>query len=272
MLAQSFHILNSGFKRLPNPTPYTWDTRAFSLPLMLDAFASQIRSLSASGGSSVVQHRLAQYSSDLRELSTPTRSKGGPSSAVAVLDRLHYVIEKLDGILKAKIPGSGDQTRLPAGNVGDSDEPRRNLVLLVLAIHVQGVLFGLNEHTAATGTRPDSDWDGGDAVKDDDETDDPLAAEEEAFLWRDVRSAPPEIRQHTLMRLYFDVVRPKVVAEVRKTTSPDRKMQVASRAEDIWCTLVFRSICWLMLHDFHPMDVQTPKSDLYGSEVPVFIA
>ncbi|KAI8306702.1 Modin [Colletotrichum sp. SAR11_59] len=273
MLAQSFHIQNSSFKRLPNPTPYRWDTRAFSLPLMLDAFASQIRSLSAGGSSSVVQRRLAQYSSDLQELSTPTRSKGAPSSAVAVLDRLHYVIEKLDGILKAKTPGFGDQTRPAAGKAAHSDDQRRELVLLVLAVHVKGVLSGLNEHMAAAGIRPGSDWDGGNAVKDDDdETADPLAAEEEAFLWRDVRSAPPEIRQHTLIRLYFDVVRPKVVAEVRKTMSPDRGMQVASRAEDIWCTLVFRSICWLMLHDFHPMDVQIPKSDLYGSEVPVFIA
>ncbi|KAI8297691.1 modin [Colletotrichum sp. SAR11_240] len=272
MLAQSFHIQNSSFMRLPNPTPYRWDTRAFSLPLMLDAFASQIRSLSAGGSSSVVQRRLAQYSSDLRELSTPTRSEGAPSSAVAVLDRLHYVIEKLDGILKAKTPGFGDQTRPAAGKAAGEDEQRQELVLLVLAVHVKRVLSGLNEHMAATGARPGSDWDGGDAVKDDDETADPLAAEEEAFLWRDVRSAPPEIRQHTLMRIYFDVVRPNIVAEVRKTMSPDGETQVASRAEDIWCTLVFRSVCWLMLHDFHPMDVQIPKSDLYGSEVPVFIA
>lgn len=272
MLAQSFHIQNSGFKRLPNPTPYRWDTRAFSLPLMLDAFASQIRSLSAGGSSSVVQRRLAQYSSDLRELSTPARSEGAPSSTVAVLDRLHYVIEKLYGILKAKTPGFGDQTRPAAGKAADSDEPRRDLVLLVLSVHIQGVLSGLNEHMAATGTQPGGDWDGGDASKYEDEAVDPLAAEEEAFLWRDVRSAPPEIRQHTLIRLYFDLVRHKVVAEVRKTMSPDREMQVASRAEDIWCTLVFRSICWLMLHDFHPMDVQIPKSDLYGSEVPEFIA
>ncbi|CAI0648850.1 unnamed protein product [Colletotrichum noveboracense] len=136
MLAQSFHIQNSGFKRLPNPTPYRWDTRAFSLPLMLDAFASQIRSLSAGGSSSVVQRRLAQYSSDLRELSTPTRSEGARSSTVAVLDRLHYVIEKLDSILKVNTHGFGDHARLTAGNVGISDEPRRNLVLLVLAYHV----------------------------------------------------------------------------------------------------------------------------------------
>ncbi|KAF9880528.1 modin [Colletotrichum karsti] len=42
--------------------------------------------------------------------------------------------------------------------------------------------------------------------------------------------------------------------------------------EDIWCTLVFRMICWLMLHDFHKNDVQLPKSELFGSRLPVYVA
>ncbi|KAL2759296.1 hypothetical protein ACRALDRAFT_1047302 [Sodiomyces alcalophilus JCM 7366] len=42
--------------------------------------------------------------------------------------------------------------------------------------------------------------------------------------------------------------------------------------EDIWCTLVFRMICWLMLHDFHPKDVQITKSELRGSRLPIYIA
>ncbi|KAK1967452.1 hypothetical protein LY78DRAFT_496888 [Colletotrichum sublineola] len=41
---------------------------------------------------------------------------------------------------------------------------------------------------------------------------------------------------------------------------------------DIWCTLVFRMICWLMLHDFHKKDVQVSKSELLGSRLPVYIA
>lgn len=41
---------------------------------------------------------------------------------------------------------------------------------------------------------------------------------------------------------------------------------------DIWCTLVFRMICWLMLHDFNKMDVQLPKSELRGSRMPVYIS
>ena len=42
--------------------------------------------------------------------------------------------------------------------------------------------------------------------------------------------------------------------------------------EDIWCVLVFRMICWLMLHDFNKMDQQLPKSELRGSRMPVYIS
>lgn len=42
--------------------------------------------------------------------------------------------------------------------------------------------------------------------------------------------------------------------------------------DDIWCTLVFRMICWLMLHDFNKQDVQVSKNELIGSRMPVYIA
>ncbi|KAJ0110045.1 hypothetical protein J7T55_014848 [Diaporthe amygdali] len=41
---------------------------------------------------------------------------------------------------------------------------------------------------------------------------------------------------------------------------------------NVWCTLVFRMLCWLLLHDFHKKDVQISKSELYGSRLPVYIA
>lgn len=40
---------------------------------------------------------------------------------------------------------------------------------------------------------------------------------------------------------------------------------------NVWCTLVFRMLCWLLLHDFHKKDVQISKSELYGSRLPVYI-
>lgn len=42
--------------------------------------------------------------------------------------------------------------------------------------------------------------------------------------------------------------------------------------EEVWCTLMLRMFCWLLLHDFHKKDVQIPKSELYGSRLPVYIA
>lgn len=53
---------------------------------------------------------------------------------------------------------------------------------------------------------------------------------------------------------------------IDKTTSLD------SDAADIWCTLVLRMLCWLLLHDFHKKDVQIPKSELLGNRLPVYIA
>ncbi|KIH92384.1 short chain dehydrogenase reductase [Sporothrix brasiliensis 5110] len=41
--------------------------------------------------------------------------------------------------------------------------------------------------------------------------------------------------------------------------------------ENIWFTLTFRMICWLMLHDFHKKDVQINKSDVYDSRLAVYI-
>lgn len=39
----------------------------------------------------------------------------------------------------------------------------------------------------------------------------------------------------------------------------------------IWYALVFRMICWLILHDFDKKDIQVPSSDLMGNRQPVFI-
>ena len=43
-------------------------------------------------------------------------------------------------------------------------------------------------------------------------------------------------------------------------------------ASTIWCTLQFRMMLWLTLHDFHKKDVQISKSELYGSRLPVYIS
>lgn len=38
----------------------------------------------------------------------------------------------------------------------------------------------------------------------------------------------------------------------------------------IWISLVFRMLCWLLLHDFDKADVKIVPSELKGSRMPIF--
>lgn len=58
--------------------------------------------------------------------------------------------------------------------------------------------------------------------------------------------------------------------EPGSTTAPLAAQPVSH--DDVWCTLVFRMICWLMLHDFNKLDIQLNKSELLGSRMPVYIS
>jgi hypothetical protein len=68
-----------------------------------------------------------------------------------------------------------------------------------------------------------------------------------------------------LIGYYFTKILPevqdsKVLLEVAKT-----------KRGTIWFTLMFRMICWFILHDFDEMDVNLMPSDMKGSRMPVFI-
>lgn len=54
-------------------------------------------------------------------------------------------------------------------------------------------------------------------------------------------------------------------------TKPSSYQPTDGDVSDIWCTLVFRMLCWLMLHDFHKKDIQVSKSDVFDSRLPVYI-
>lgn len=65
---------------------------------------------------------------------------------------------------------------------------------------------------------------------------------------------------------------PKPESELQKLRQKSGIEADAQFAEEIWCTIVFRMLCWLLLHDFHKKDVQISKSELFGSRLPVYIA
>lgn len=55
-------------------------------------------------------------------------------------------------------------------------------------------------------------------------------------------------------------------------TTPVLAPEQLIEAQAIWCTLIFRMLCWLQLHDFDRQDIQFPKSELRGNRLPVYIS
>ncbi|KAF6817830.1 modin [Colletotrichum sojae] len=118
-------------------------------------------------------------------------------------------------------------------------------------------------------------------------------AKKEISLLQQLDSASSSERHGVLVEIYLFSVRRRVVEVVwRQLRHEEHRRQrggagarsIASEASaeplpkvleqqisDAWCMLVFRMICWLLLHDFHGKDVQVEKSDVFGSRMPVYI-
>ncbi|KAK1775109.1 hypothetical protein QBC45DRAFT_336080 [Copromyces sp. CBS 386.78] len=60
------------------------------------------------------------------------------------------------------------------------------------------------------------------------------------------------------------------VPPTRPALAPEKFTE--ADAEAIWCTLIFRMLCWLQLHDFDKKDIQFAKSELRGNRLPVYIS
>lgn len=73
-------------------------------------------------------------------------------------------------------------------------------------------------------------------------------------------------REATLIGTYFNVVRPFVMGDKNPVTNEMRDRNT------IWITLVFRMLCWLLLHDFDKADVKIVPSALWGSRMPIYIS
>lgn len=192
---------------------------------------------------------------------------------LSLQDELHSALNETDSFLKDKVP--------------------REIVFYVLRGHMQEVL-GLIKSS-------DSALSQGDGVGESNE-------QEEGELnqtFGGLNSSAPENKQDMFMNIYFNVVLPAVVEQVPRKSNPNRTAfsrastfnnllsqpnastggvdtKVADDSNkasdfhksvvvDIWCTLVFRMLCWLLLHDFHKKDAQIPKSELLGSRLPVYI-
>jgi len=78
-------------------------------------------------------------------------------------------------------------------------------------------------------------------------------------------------KEDALLSHYFYEIRPVVIGNLDPNKNkPLSKLERAER-DTIWITLIFRMLCWLLLHDFDKSDVKIVPSDLKGSRMPVYI-
>ncbi|KAM0478966.1 hypothetical protein ACHAPX_004944 [Trichoderma viride] len=336
MLSRIFHIENSNFTFLPNPTPHSWDKRSVSLPKMLDAFFSKTQPGGGEHNSSIITRyrrhitKILNYQAEEKAL-----------DRLLILKSLHAALDDTDEVLTARTKMQrhyGHDTEGDSEKSRDqhklSDQPsdaethdgRRELVQDVLRHHIQELLRLLNQ-------QEDVNADGqsyrtsGRALSPRPRVKAPIRP------FDDMDEAGPDDRQKILMDVYFDQIRPIVklnamhAATNRRSSIVKSPLSVNSRPQslaresifknrerspsargnhvefadgkpkisvsieetpeitfegsladlevshdDIWCTLVFRMICWLMLHSFNKKDVQLPKSELLGSRMPVYIS
>lgn len=284
MLGRTLHIKNSLFRFLPNPTFYHWDRKYFSMRKLLQEYRSEIGRLEADEQQLGELKDLANAIADLLirkpERNEARRAKRAVEDAIdrPLMDILHETLDKCDLFLRKK------------GRKG---------VELVLREHVQELLRMVNSEgeygSPSSATAGAGAGSSGLAMAGDSRALDSRGGEARGagpLRFDDVMTASPEIRQRTLMRIYFTRLRPRVVQLAEeawlqqqgdgdsddegdeangdsggsKSNGP-RKLEATS----VWCALVLRMLCWLLLHDFSKMDVQISKSELLGSRLPVYI-
>lgn len=76
-------------------------------------------------------------------------------------------------------------------------------------------------------------------------------------------------KEEQLLKIYFNEIRPAV-------TERDLDKKILSRKEKeqrnvIWASLMFRMLCWFLLHDWNKDDKCGVPPDLKGSRMPVYI-
>lgn len=94
-------------------------------------------------------------------------------------------------------------------------------------------------------------------------------ATEEQDSFNNLAFVPRESLERELMEKYFHVIRQRVVVgDLKDSKLPSD----AATRNAIWSGLVFRMICWLLLHNFHQNDVQLLDYERDRSNMWVYIA
>ncbi|KAK0653151.1 hypothetical protein B0T16DRAFT_320581 [Cercophora newfieldiana] len=250
MLGVVLQVKGTVFRTLPNPTVFRWDTKSFDLLALLGEYRNALKESSSSNGTLDIASHLDAILSGFDEwkalpkfVSTTHTSSGAVATGTdshdtytpAIFTALHAAIEACDAHLN------------PQAN----REPN-SLLRVVLRAHIQAVLSMINPG-------------GSDVASPASPSGAPTIEELDAASDR---------KHAMLMEMYFGRVRPEVLStevlsKAHIHAAPESAQQAAG---GIWDALVFRMLCWLVLHHFHEKDVQIGhRSDVFESRMPVYI-
>lgn len=238
---------------LPNPTPYYWEPNTFSLSTLTSNIASLLK--------------------EARRVD-PLTSEGDQISQL--LDFYNRSTEKTE-----KPPNGSIKTEISATTPADSiahlragvelcdrylDEVDIGMVFQVVRVHIQEVLAILNEKSSLDELAGSGLGNGG---------------QKSTITISDIDSASVDEKHHLLAQIYCAAIRNSVIHTVYKQRSQyspktsaemaDSETSVKRDINQIWCTLIFRMLYWLQLHNFHKKDIQIDKGDAYDSRIPVYI-
>ncbi|KAI3325054.1 hypothetical protein HD806DRAFT_491828 [Xylariaceae sp. AK1471] len=270
MLCRTYHLKNRCFTCLPNPTMHRWNRRELSLRRLLSAFRKYLYTI-ITEFPRLVPSDMEYIQSVADELDSQLPD-GDQQFSPIQLNHLHDALSQIDNILNER-------------------STPKAIVLDVIRRHLQELLQAINEPANEK------------------ETDEPSPSGLNSPSLERLFLLPPEYREHEFMRVYFSEIRQRVVS-VASTVAGAGKVGSQDGAGDaslevhltcnrgthdgdqapltraftttsstdfdakrntVWCALVFRTICWLLLHDFDEQDVQLPKSEVQGSRLPVYI-
>lgn len=239
MLGKTLHIRDSAFRMLPNPTPYHWDKNFFDLRQLVREYRENVTNSDLDLPLLPQVQQLVEDTSELLDRLDQDKMLSTPGYFMPLLKTLHDILDRCDSFLT---------------------ERHRDLVLIVVREHFQEVLKLINQE--------------GQIANEDGRS----VARQRAEHFSELTAASPELRQKVFMELYFYKVLRQVKEravtsyERRQTTPTQHALDLESQVSAIWCTLVLRMVCWLLLHDFNEKDVQIPKGELLGNRLPVYIA
>ena len=275
MVGKTIHVEDTVFRMLPNPTVFYWDPNTFSMPTLMAEFLTSLRILKS--------EKLLKDSKQIADILDWADSHDSHFTKLrASSSILVNISEDISGV---NLVNELSHLRKGIELCDKFFQPATfSLVRKVLRIHIQEILNILNEKKDTTTNTKDN-------AKKDGEYD-----ENAPITIDDIDSAFVNEKEYLLMQMYFETVRKNVTRILTQQDGKSKKIEAKrarrgsinsgkageagvkppelipeDKVNEIWCTLVFRMLCWLQLHEFHKMDIQVSKSDAYASRIPVYI-